>query len=164
MLVYLALGSNLGERELHLKSAISGLCSHDVKIIRCASIYSTEPKEVLSQPWFLNTAVEGNTSLDPAALLRACIAVEETNSRKRTISKGPRTLDIDIIFYGNEIVRKPGLVIPHPHFFKRRFVLEPLAEIAADFVDPRSHKTVRQLLEDTPDVAQVHRIGAPLLL
>ena len=163
MLVYLALGSNIGDRESHLRSAIPGLSSHGVQILRCASIYSTEPKEVLDQPWFLNTVVEGNTSLNPAELLGSCLAVEEDNFRKRTISKGPRTLDIDIIFHGDEIVRKPGLAIPHPLFSSRRFVLEPLAEIAADFVDPISRKTVRQLLEDTTDNSEVRWVGAPLL-
>ena len=163
MRVYLALGSNLGDRESYLRSAIRGLSSRGMQITRAASIYSTEPREVLDQPWFLNTVVEGNTSLNPAELLGACLAVEEDNFRKRTISKGPRTLDIDIIFYGDQIIRTPGLVIPHPHFSARRFVLEPLAEIASDFVDPVSGKTMRQLLGDTADAASVRRVGAAFL-
>src|SRR5438552_13311304 len=134
MVVYLALGSNLGNREEHLRSAIRGLAKRGVDIIRCASVFSTEPREVLDQPWFLNTAVEARTALEPGELLRICLEVEKENFRERDTAKGARTLDIDIIFYGKEIIRNPGLSIPHPAFSSRRFVLAPLAEIAADFL------------------------------
>jgi 2-amino-4-hydroxy-6-hydroxymethyldihydropteridine diphosphokinase len=155
--VYLALGSNLGDRERYLQSAIEGLARRGVRTVRSASIYLTAPRDVLDQPWFLNTVIEGNTSLDPARLLQACRAVEEENQRQRIVDKGPRTLDIDIIFYGSEIVREAALVIPHPHFSERRFVLEPLAEIAPAFMDPVSGKTVGQLLDACPDMAEVRR-------
>src|SRR5262249_19073007 len=134
--VYLALGSNLGDREKYLDAGIHGLASHGIEIVRCASIYSTEPREVLDQPWFLNTALEATTYLTPNELLRLCLDVERENHRVRDSHKGPRTLDIDIIFYGNKIIREPHLTIPHPGLFSRRFVLAPLAEIAADFLDP----------------------------
>ena len=163
MFIYLALGSNLGDRESFLRAAVLGLSSRGVEVLKCASIYSTAPRDVLDQPWFLNTVVEANTSLEADGLLETCLAVEKENLRKRDTSKGPRTLDIDIIFYGNEIIRKPGLVVPHPRFAARRFVLEPLAEIAADFVDPASRKTIRELLDATPDTAEVRRFGPPLL-
>jgi 2-amino-4-hydroxy-6-hydroxymethyldihydropteridine diphosphokinase len=163
VVVYLALGSNLGNREQFLRSALDGLSKREVQIIRSASIYSTEPLEVRDQPWFLNTVIEGSTSLGPEALLQTCLAVEEENQRKRGRAKGPRTLDIDIIFYGDEIVQRPDLSIPHPQFSERRFVLEPLAEIASEFVDPMSGKTVRQLLAATSDSAEVRRIAPPLL-
>ena len=107
--------------------------------------------------------IEANAFLEADKLLENCLAIENDNLRKRDTGKGPRTLDIDIIFYGNEIIRKPGLVVPHPRFAARRFVLEPLAEIASDFVDPVSRKTVRELLAATPDTAEVHRLG-PFLL
>ena len=118
---------------------------------------------MLDQPWFLNTVVEAHTTLTPEALLQTCLEVEEENQRKRDISKGPRTLDIDIIFYGSEIIRKPGLSIPHPHFRERRFVLAPLAEIAPALIDPVSGKTAEQLLAETPDKAEIQRFGPPLL-
>src|SRR5262245_43945282 len=145
--VYLALGSNLGDREAYLRSAIQGLIERQINVVRCASVYSTEPLEVLSQPWFLNTVIEVDTPLAPQELLSVCLQIEKENDRKRESVKGPRTIDIDIIFYGQEVIRKPGLTIPHPSFSNRRFVLVPLAEIAPDFTDPRSGKSVLQLLE-----------------
>jgi 2-amino-4-hydroxy-6-hydroxymethyldihydropteridine diphosphokinase len=157
--VYLALGSNMGDREEHLRSGIRGLGLQGIDIIRCASVYSTEPREVFNQPWFLNTALEAVTGLTPGELLRTCLEVEKESLRTRDISKGPRTLDIDIVFYGREVIRKPGLSIPHPAFSGRRFVLAPLAEIAPDFVDPASGKTVRQLLDACPDLAIVTRVS-----
>ena len=155
--VYLALGSNLGDREEYLRAGIRGLAARGVMPVRCASVYSTEPREVLDQPWFLNTVIEGNTDLNPEELLRVCLDVEKENQRIRQITKGPRTLDIDIIFYGSDIVRKPGLTIPHPSFSARRFVLVPLAEIAPNFSDPLSGKTIKQLLESCPDRSAVLR-------
>ena len=151
MRVYLALGSNLGERENYLRSGVRGLEQRGVEIIRGASLYVTEPREVLDQPWFLNTATEANTELPPEKLLAACLEVEHENERTRYRAKGPRTLDIDIIFYGSEIIRMPGLTIPHPRFSQHRFILAPLAEIAADFVDPVSGKTVGELLASCSD-------------
>src|SRR5262245_47393240 len=138
MIIYLALGSNLGDRISNLKSGLDGLSSRGVEIVRSASIYLTEPRDLVEQPWFLNTIAEARTSLDPRTLLDTCLAVEQASHRKRPAdsSKGPRTLDIDIIFYGDQVVRQPGLVIPHPRFADRRFVLVPLTEIAPSFIDP----------------------------
>src|SRR5688572_618614 len=162
MRIYLALGSNLGDREGYLKSAIDGLSRRDIRILRSASVFSTEPREVLDQPWFLNTVLEGDTLLAPEELLDACLAVEQENDRKRDTSKGPRTIDIDIIFYGSEIIQTTALTVPHPEFANRRFVLQPLAEIAGGFTDPVSRKTVGELLESCRDKAVVHRFGPPL--
>ena len=162
MIVYLALGSNLGDCEANLRSAMQGLSVRGVEIRRCASLYLTEPRDVVDQPWFLNTVIEANTSLLPEALLTACLAVEEENLRLRSSNKGPRTVDIDIIFYGTEIIRRPGLVVPHPRFSNRRFVLDPLAEIASEFVDPVSGKSIRQLLDASTDSGEVRRLGSLL--
>ena len=153
--VYLALGSNLGNREEYLWAGVRGLAARGVNIVRCASIYSTEPREVLHQPWFLNTVLEASIELDADQLLSVCLEVEKENHRIRDSVKGPRTLDVDIIFYGNRIIRKPDLEIPHPRFSSRRFVLFPMAEIGPEFTDPVSGKTVRQLLEECTDKSDV---------
>lgn len=164
VLTYLALGSNLGNRESHLKAAVAGLSSHAIQPTRCASIYLTEPRDNVDQPWFLNTIIEASTELEPEPLLDACLAVENTNYRVRDARrvKGPRTIDIDIILYSNQIVQTPRLTIPHPRYTCRRFVLEPLAEIASGFVDPVQLKTVVELLNETQDAGQVRRTAPPL--
>ena len=159
MRIYLALGSNLGDREEHLRSGLRGLAGRGVDVTKTASLYATEPREILDQPWFLNTAIEADTTLGPDELLAVCLAVETENYRVRDRDKGPRTLDIDIIFYGTAIVRRTGLTIPHPSFSLRRFVMAPLAEIAPDFIDPVTHKTIAQLLELCPDQGDVRAAG-----
>jgi 2-amino-4-hydroxy-6-hydroxymethyldihydropteridine diphosphokinase len=162
MRVYLALGSNLGDREGYLKSAIGALPRRNIEIRRCSSIFSTEPREVADQPWVLNAVVEADTVLAPGELLDACLDVEQEYLRTRDTNKGPRTIDIDIIFYENRVVQTAVLQIPHPRFADRRFVLEPLAELAADFIDPSTQKTVSELLESCTDCAEVRRAGPPL--
>ena len=159
MTVFLSLGSNLGNREEHLRAAVRELIQRGVSVLRCASIYSTEPREVLDQPWFLNTVLSADTDLSTDDLLSVCLEIEQVHRRTRHQMKGPRTLDIDILFFGNKIVQKPGLIIPHPALSTRRFVLAPLAEIAQDFVDPVSGKTVGQLLTDCNDTATVTRVS-----
>jgi 2-amino-4-hydroxy-6-hydroxymethyldihydropteridine diphosphokinase len=162
MIVYLALGSNLGDRQAYLLSAVDGLSRRGVQIIRSASLYSTEPQGMAGQPWFINTVVEGSTLLSPQELLEICLAVEEENFRKRKGEKESRTLDIDIIFYDDTILKTPGLTIPHPEFRNRRFVLEPLAEIAPGFIDPVSRRSIRQLLENVNDPGGIHLFAPPL--
>jgi 2-amino-4-hydroxy-6-hydroxymethyldihydropteridine diphosphokinase len=159
VIVYLALGSNLGDREEYLRSAVRGLVAHGIDVIQCASLYSTEPRDVIDQPWFLNTVVQATTNLTPEALLMVCLKIEQENDRKRDQLKGPRTLDIDILFYGNAVIYQPGLAIPHPRFAARKFVLAPIAEIAPDFTDPVYGKTMRQWLAECPDSATVTRVS-----
>ena len=161
MRVYIALGSNLGHREEYLRSGVRDLSNRHIKINRTASLYSTAPRDAIEQPWFFNTAIEADTDLGPEELLAACLEVERDNGRIRDTrtSKGPRTLDIDIIFYGAEIIRTPALTIPHPRLAMRRFVLIPLAEIAPNFVDPVSGGSIKELLEHCPDEGDVVPAG-----
>src|ERR1043166_6865127 len=121
--VFLALGSNLGEREHYLQKAVESLPTHDIEIAGAAGVYETEPKDVTDQPWFLNTVVHARTALSPRELLQAALSIELENQRVRTASKSARTLDVDIIFYENQVICEPGLTIPHPRFRERKFVL-----------------------------------------
>jgi 2-amino-4-hydroxy-6-hydroxymethyldihydropteridine diphosphokinase len=145
-LVYLSLGSNMGDREKYLREAISRL--HDLGVIRqISAFYETQPVEVQTdQPWFLNCALAMETELMPLAFLGRMLALERSMGRVRTEPKGPRTIDIDILLFGNDVLDTPELTVPHPAMHQRRFVLEPLAEIAPTVVHPVLKRTVRELL------------------
>ena len=144
--VYLGLGSNLGDREAMLKSAIDQLESPDLHVLRTSSIRETAPAYVLDQPYFLNQVVEAETSLFPKQLLSRLKKIEIALGRKPTRPKGPRAIDLDILFYADAVVSMADLEIPHPGIAERRFVLEPLAELAPDLRHPVSGKTVREML------------------
>jgi 2-amino-4-hydroxy-6-hydroxymethyldihydropteridine diphosphokinase len=156
-LVYLSLGSNIGDREAHLREAIRRLESTG-KLRSLSSIYETEPVEFTDQPQFLNCAVALETSSTPEQLMLQLLTIEKAMGRQRIQKKGPRTIDLDILFFGDEIVDTPGLTIPHPAMQHRRFVLEPLAEIAPDAMHPGLRKTVRELLEELPSGQSVRRM------
>lgn len=161
--IYLGLGSNVGEREAQLRFAVAALKERDVITWKSASLYWTQPRDVEDQPWFLNTVIEVRTLLEPAVLVEACLEVEKEAGRIRDVPRGPRTLDIDIILYKDRVVDTPTLSIPHPRFRERRFVLAPLAEVAADFADPVSGLTMTQLLDLCPDEGVVRRENKGLL-
>jgi 2-amino-4-hydroxy-6-hydroxymethyldihydropteridine diphosphokinase len=143
----LSLGSNIGDREDNLRQAIARL--HEVGEVHAVSgFYETEPVEVEGeQPWFLNCAVSVETSLKPEELLAGILTIEREMGRRRDQVRAPRTIDIDILLFGDLVVDLPHLTIPHPGLSRRRFVLEPLAEIAPDTRHPVSRLTVRELLE-----------------
>jgi 2-amino-4-hydroxy-6-hydroxymethyldihydropteridine diphosphokinase len=144
---YLSLGSNLGDRAAFLNEALHRLEAEGVHIVRRSSIHETEPQDFRDQPWFLNIAVEVETNLTPQQLLAAIQKIETGMGRQRTIPKGPRTIDLDILFYENLILKTPELEIPHPRLTQRLFVLDPLSEIAPDFHHPVTKQTVRELRE-----------------
>ncbi|HEY2459426.1 MAG TPA: 2-amino-4-hydroxy-6-hydroxymethyldihydropteridine diphosphokinase [Candidatus Acidoferrum sp.] len=160
MKVYLALGSNVGEREKNLQRAIAALAGAGVRVTRASSIYETEPVDYLEQPWFLNCVVEAETELPPVELLRALRGIENAMGSKKEFAKGPRLIDLDILFYGDEIVDERELQVPHPRMAQRRFVLAPLAEIAAGVRDPRTRKTVAEMLEESGDRSEVKKISS----
>jgi 2-amino-4-hydroxy-6-hydroxymethyldihydropteridine diphosphokinase len=146
---YLSLGSNVGDRHENLRKALELLEAAGARVVRRSSLYETEPQDLKNQPWFLNAVAEVQTALFPMQLLARIHRVERQLGRKRTVPKGPRTIDIDILLYGNSIVETVELQIPHPRFSERRFVLEPLLEIAPDLRHPVSRRPIRELLAAT---------------
>lgn len=148
--VYFSLGTNLGDREASLRSALLRLHSDACRIQRVSSVYETAPLYITNQPEFLNVVAEARTRLRPVRLLLRTAEIERTLGRRRTVRNGPRTIDIDILFFGDLIMETPQLVIPHPRLVERRFVLEPLAELAPDLRHPVLRKSVRELLAAAP--------------
>lgn len=157
-LVYLSLGSNLGDRSGNLQDAITRLSSLG-EVLEVSSFYETEPVELLAQPWFLNCAVKLNTEKMPRQLLRGVLEIEKKMGRRRGQKKGPRNIDIDILLFGNSTVETHGLTIPHPAMHERRFVLEPLTEIAPEARHPGLKRTVRELRDALPAGQAVRKAG-----
>ena len=153
MSVYLGLGSNLGDRLLNLNAAAGHF-----SVLKQSSIYETEPVDYLEQPWFLNMVVCIQTSLSPRSLLQFCQDMERDLGRIRIIPKGPRMIDVDILFFDDLIYSDAELILPHPRIQDRRFVLEPLNEIASDFVHPAWNKTISQLLSECQDQSIVRKL------
>lgn len=155
-LVYLSLGSNIGDRARNLNRARAQLETIG-KIVATSALYETEPVEFTAQPWFLNGVVALETEKSPRELLGALLAIELAMGRHRTQPKGPRTVDLDILLYGDQIVREAGLTIPHPALPERRFVLEPLVEIAPLVLHPLLGKTMQQLKDELPSGQAVRK-------
>lgn len=142
----IALGSNLGDREMNLKTALVKMKERGMYIEKLSSFVETEPYGYTDQPKFLNAVCLVETDLPPRALLNTLLAIEREMGRVRTVKWGPRVIDLDIVFYEDLIVNEEGLIIPHPDAHNRLFVLEPLSEIAPDLVHPVLKKTVQELL------------------
>lgn len=157
--VYLSLGSNLGDRQSNLRRALEKLAAAGLHLQRCSSLYETEPVGFPYQRFFLNCVAELQTTLMPLELLRTTQRIERELGRRPTFRWGPRPIDIDILFYGQSIIRLPELHVPHPRLYARRFVLLPLHELAPELLDPLTGHSIAHLLASTPDRSLVRRWG-----
>lgn len=144
--VFVGLGSNLGDRATTLQRAVQAIADAGFKITRVSSLYEAAPQDVVDQPSFLNAVVELDTNVPPHDLLRGLLAIETAFGRVRLRDKGPRTLDLDILLYGDLVLREAGLTIPHPAIAQRRFVLDPLVEIAPYLTHPANGDGMSGLL------------------
>ncbi len=146
-IAYLSLGSNIGDREQNLQEAIRRASALG-RVVAVSSFYETEPVEFTDQPWFLNCVMALETLAEPGQLMSELLRIEHEMGRQRVLKKGPRSIDIDILLFGDAVVSTPEVTIPHPEMVRRRFVLEPLAEIAPELRHPVSQKAVMQLLAE----------------
>jgi 2-amino-4-hydroxy-6-hydroxymethyldihydropteridine diphosphokinase len=152
--VFLGLGSNQGDRRENLARALQ-LLGKEITIVRTSSIYETEPVGYLDQDWFLNAVCQAQTDRGPRDLLELANRVEQALGRVRDIHWGPRTLDVDILLYGDRIVDEPDLQIPHPRLAERGFVLTPLSELAGELIHPTLGLTIAELRYRLADSSEV---------
>jgi 2-amino-4-hydroxy-6-hydroxymethyldihydropteridine diphosphokinase len=148
-LVYLSLGSNMGDCEMHFHEAVARL-QKEGRVVSVSPFYETEPVEFTDQAWFLNCALALETTRTPQQVMSAILTIEQEMGRQRIQKKGPRIIDIDILLFSDKIIDSPDLTVPHPAMQNRRFVLEPLAEIAPEARHPVLKKTIRELLDALP--------------
>ena len=162
-IAYLSLGSNLGDRVGYIQQAVSLLSANpNINIVATSSFYETEPWQMHSENWFVNAVIQISTTLTPEELLKECKNVESLLGRKKEDDEkgyADRTIDIDIIFYANQLINTPELTIPHRFFHKRVFMLVPMLEIAQDFVHPLFNKTVEKLYDEIENPEMVCLYG-----
>jgi 2-amino-4-hydroxy-6-hydroxymethyldihydropteridine diphosphokinase len=157
--VYMLLGSNLGDREMMMQQAVERIEAEIGVISARSACYETEPWGNTDQPAFINMAIAVRTLMPPLEVLETALDIEKALGRKRLVRWGSRTIDIDLIFYAEDIIAiEDKLYIPHPEMQNRRFVLEPLAEIAADYIHPVLKKSIKELLQSLTDITSVEKI------
>lgn len=156
---YLGLGSNLGNRMKNLEMAYAAIAGHpDIRVTASSSYYETEPVGFRNQGWFINQVLRIETILSPYEILKVTQYTEHHLGRKREIPWGPRSIDIDVLLYGNKVMEDPDLIIPHPHLTERRFVLIPLSEIAPSLIHPVMGKSIEDILSELSVVDRVEKV------
>jgi 2-amino-4-hydroxy-6-hydroxymethyldihydropteridine diphosphokinase len=148
-MVFLGLGSNIGNKEEYINKALAFI-SELYQVKKISHLYLTEPVRNIKQDWFLNCVVEIKTNVDPKKLLSSFKSIERKLGRTKTVKNGPRTIDIDILFYEDHVLKTKDLVIPHPMIQERLFVLQPMMDINPDFVHPILKKSIHELYNDHP--------------
>lgn len=156
---YLSLGSNLGDRKANIQQAIAALEDGNLRTLKVSSFYETEPVGFKNQPWYLNIALEIETTLSPLELLERCKEIERSMGRVKAFADAPRIVDLDILLYDDRIVSAERLNLPHPRMENRNFVLEPLAEITPELIHPVLGRSIQDLLETSSDRSIVRRYG-----
>jgi 2-amino-4-hydroxy-6-hydroxymethyldihydropteridine diphosphokinase len=160
MLAYVGLGSNLGDRAGYLLLAVRGMMNAGLNVTRLSSVYETEPVDVREQPLFLNMVAElGGRLPAPEQLLARLLRIEYALGRRRDVERGARTIDLDLLLYGDRQSSTEFLILPHPRLHQRRFVLTPLAELSPDLLHPIFRRTIYDLLANTEDTSAVTRRG-----
>lgn len=155
---YLSLGSNLGDRQKNLRTAVAVLVDAKVRLTRVSSLYETEPVDLREQPWFLNCVVQAEADITPLELLHALHEIESHMGSKKLVPRGPRLIDLDILLYDDATIDTPELQVPHPRMLQRKFVLVPLAEIAPNLKHPRWEGTATELAAKVGDACEVRRL------
>jgi 2-amino-4-hydroxy-6-hydroxymethyldihydropteridine diphosphokinase len=156
--IYLSLGSNMGQRHENIIKAKKYLKKESIRINLESSLYEAEPWGLKDQPWFLNQCIKAESNLNPEQLLETIKKIETLLKRKHTQKYGPRTIDIDILYYGDVIIKNGNLQIPHPQINNRNFVLIPLNEIAPDFIDPIEKITIKELTQKCSDTCKLQKL------
>ena len=157
--VFIGLGSNLGNKKANINDAIASIAGLDsTDVTKTSSFYKTSPVGSVDQDWFINSVIKVKTRIAADALMSALLSIEEKLGRVRTEKWGARTIDIDMLFYNDEIINSERLTVPHEHLSERKFVLEPLSEIAGDFLHPVLNKTISQLLGELKTDEEVEKI------
>ena len=158
-IAYIAIGSNIGNPRDNCIEAIREISKKDsIKIISKSSFYQTSPIGPIHQEWFINSAIKINTSLTPIKLLTNLLNIESSMGRVRKEKWGPRLIDLDLLFYDNQILNQEKIIIPHPEISKRNFVLIPLCEIAENLNHPTLKKNIKTLLQESTDNAKVNKL------